>query len=90
MLDQTTIPLSKVPDWVNEHAGFKPHRATIFRWKTRGCNGRKLATFKVGGRVCTTIEALLGFFEIEESAHAPSLSRSPNSASESFLESEGI
>ena len=56
------MPLAQVPAWVEAHAGFRPNRSTVFRWKNRGCRGRKLATFFAGGRVCTTVEALVEFF----------------------------
>ena len=91
LLDQTAIPLSRVPDKVKELAGFKPNRSTVFRWKTRGCNGRKLTTFKAGGRVCTTIEALLEFFDDGESdAVLTAQTGCKPSTTDAFLDSEGI
>ena len=92
LLKQTAIPLSKVPDKVLEIAGFRPNRSTVFRWKTRGCNGRKLATFRAGGRVCTTVEAILEFFKEDSDEDSPSVTDSTldEAAAESYLEAEGI
>ena len=89
LLDQTAIPLSRVPDKVKELAGFKPNRSTVFRWKTRGCNGRKLETFKAGGRVCTTIEALLEFFGDGERELPVAETTKPNQV-DAYLDAEGI
>jgi len=90
LLEQTAIPLSRVPDKVNEIAGFKPNRSTVFRWKTRGCDGRKLATFKAGGRVCTTIEALLEFFGNGDTEQTEHSHRPVNSQSDVYLDAEGV
>ena len=85
------MPLSLVPAWVEQHAGFRPNRSTVFRWKTRGCRGRKLATFRAGGRVCTTIEALLEFFGDDESdAILTAQTGCKPSTTDAFLDSEGI
>lgn len=89
MLDETTLPLSQVPAWIEEHAGFRPNRSTIFRWKTRGCRGRKLRTYRIGGRVCTTVEALLEFFD--DGDDAASVATVPtDSAVDAYLAAEGI
>ena len=89
ILDETALPVSKVPDWVQQHAGFRPNRSTVFRWTKRGCRGKKLSTFRAGGRVCTTVEALLEFFR-EEDAEPSSVSHLSSSDSEAYLASEGI
>lgn len=44
-------------------AGKKPHVATLYRWATRGCRGVKLETIRVGGTLCTSVEALQRFCE---------------------------
>lgn len=36
---------------------------TIFRWALRGVKGVKLETIQIGGRKCTSAEALQRFFE---------------------------
>ena len=92
MLDETVLPLSKVPGWVQEHAGFKPNRSTVFRWKTRGCNGKRLSTFRIGGRVCTTVEALLDFFATdgELSDSLPPQQSPTHDQADAYLAAEGI
>lgn len=44
-------------------AGKKPHVATLYRWAMRGCRGVKLETLRVGGTLCTSVEALQRFCE---------------------------
>ena len=88
ILDSTPIRLSRVPHWVESNIGFKPNRSTVFRWATRGARNRKLATFNAGGRKFTTVEALLEFFGIDNSAPLPT--SQSNSDSEAYLESEGL
>lgn len=39
--------------------------STVFRWATRGLNGRVLESLKVGGQRCTSLEALGRFFARE-------------------------
>lgn len=90
ILNQTVVPTSKVPSWVNENCGFKPSRSTVFRWTKRGCRGRKLKTFRAGGRVCTTVEALLEFFATDDENADPVAVLPTYSESEAYLESEGI
>lgn len=43
--------------------GKNPHIATLYRWATRGCRGVKLETLRVGGTLCTSLEALQRFCE---------------------------
>lgn len=88
ILNSTPIRLSKVPHWVESHIGFKPNRSTVFRWSTRGAKGRKLETFNVGGKKCTTVEALLKFFGTDNSAPMPTSQTTADS--EAYLESEGL
>lgn len=90
ILDSTPVPLSKVPQWVEEHAGFKPNRSTVFRWTKRGAKGRKLATFNAGGRKCTTVEALLEFFSGEDESSDLKQPNQGHSEAEAFLASEGF
>jgi len=44
-------------------AGKKPHVATLYRWAMRGCRGVRLETIRVGGTLCTSVEALQRFCE---------------------------
>ena len=41
--------------------GRRLHPATCWRWGTRGIDGVKLKTWMVGGRRCTTVEAVQDF-----------------------------
>jgi hypothetical protein len=43
--------------------GKKPHIATMYRWAMRGCRGVRLETLRVGGTLCTSLEALQRFCE---------------------------
>ena len=94
ILPSKGMPLSKVPEWVEKRAGFRPTRSTVFRWRTRGCRGRKLSTFRVGGRVCTTEEALLEFFKDDESDNPPMVAAggcsAMQTATDAYLDAEGI
>ncbi len=38
------------------------HPFTIFRWAKKGLRGTKLETIRVGGTLCTSVEALQRFF----------------------------
>lgn len=42
-------------------AGKKPNVATLYRWGQRGCRGIRLETIRVGGTLCTSVEALQRF-----------------------------
>lgn len=42
-------------------AGKRPHVATMYRWAQRGLRGVKLETIRVGGTLCTSLEALQRF-----------------------------
>lgn len=39
----------------------RPHTATLYRWGTRGCGGRRLEIIKIGSTVYTSREALARF-----------------------------
>ena len=39
----------------------EPHVATLFRWASRGVGGVKLEVLRVGGRTCTSREAIQRF-----------------------------
>ena len=43
--------------------GRKPHVATLYRWASRGLRGHRLETIRVGGSLCTSVEALQRFFD---------------------------
>ena len=58
MIDLATesiIPVAEVP----EHLGkMRPHVATVYRWAQVGLRGIRLETIRVGGTMCTSVEAL--------------------------------
>lgn len=43
-------------------AGRPTHRATLYRWSSKGLHGIKIETVQVGGTRCTSVEALQRFF----------------------------
>ncbi len=42
--------------------GRRVHPSTLWRWASRGLRGRKLETIRLGGRMCTSVNALNRFF----------------------------
>ncbi|MGO9108049.1 MAG: DUF1580 domain-containing protein [Thermoguttaceae bacterium] len=63
------IPLDQIPSSVVPGSKGRPaHPSTIKRWATRGINGVKLATLRVGQRRCTSREALIRFYIESNSA----------------------
>ena len=53
-----------------------PAISTFYRWANQGVRGVKLETIRVGGTVCTSIEAIQRFFEALSQADKP-LSKPP-------------
>lgn len=43
--------------------GKKPHASTIYRWAMNGVHGVRLEVIRVGGSLCTSLEALQRFCE---------------------------
>jgi hypothetical protein len=43
--------------------GKQPHTTTLYRWAKQGFRGVKLETIRVGGTLCTSMEALQRFCE---------------------------
>jgi hypothetical protein len=58
LTDETIISLKTVCRLVPGRTGKGLALTTVFRWSLRGCRGRKLETFLVGGQRYTTREAL--------------------------------
>ena len=55
----TQVPkLSEIPKL---RGGKRPHVATIYRWAQNGVRGVKLETVRLGGTVCTSVEAIQRF-----------------------------
>ena len=43
--------------------GRRPHVSTLYRWASAGVRGVRLETMRVGGTLCTSLEALQRFCE---------------------------
>jgi Protein of unknown function (DUF1580) len=60
------IPLGQVPKLPcipRRRGGGKLHSSTVWRWALRGVRGVKLEVIRVGGTLCTSMEALQRFFD---------------------------
>lgn len=60
MIDVATESLLTLP----QAAALLPDRpsvATLWRWRTKGCRGRKLESISLGGKVYTSSEAIQRF-----------------------------
>lgn len=60
--------------------GKKPHVATLYRWATRGLRGIRLETIRVGGTLCTSLEALQRFCERLSDGTSPPIARVTSAA----------
>jgi hypothetical protein len=60
---ETVFPLGETAKHVPPRGGKRLHQATAFRWAKDGCRGVKLETIRIGGSLCTSVEALQRFFE---------------------------
>ena len=103
---ETMLPLSAASRHPTLRAGRRKgrpiHRATLERWRTRGCvapNGSRvvLETVKVGGIRATTVEAINRFFARLDGAPAdgptpgsPTELRRQHEAAEQELEAAGV
>jgi hypothetical protein len=71
------IRLGDVPKLKNltRVRGSKPiHVSCIYRWALAGKKGIRLETLKVGGTLCTSVEALQRFFDaLTEARYGPQL-----------------
>jgi hypothetical protein len=62
--EELTFPLLDTPKHVPlRRGGKKLHQNTAFRWAKDGVRGVKLETIRIGGTLCTSVEALQRFFE---------------------------
>ena len=44
-------------------AGKNTHKSCVYRWTTVGCRGVRLESIAIGATRCTSLEALVRFFE---------------------------
>lgn len=73
-------PLSRIAKRVpRRRRGRKCATSTLYRWATRGLRGGiRLETLRVGGSLCTSMEALQRFFaRLSMSSVAPAVDSSP-------------
>ena len=64
LTNERVLPLSQACRHLPRRRGIKPtHPATLYRWAKGGIKGVRLETIKVGGSMCTSIEALQRFCE---------------------------
>lgn len=61
---ETVVSLSdaaNLPQLPRRRCGKRIHSSTIFRWCQKGIRGVRLETIRVGGTLCTSIEAIQRF-----------------------------
>lgn len=59
--DETIMTLSEAAASLPRIKGRKVHTSTLWRWIRKGINGVRLESLRLGGRFCTTQEALRRF-----------------------------
>jgi len=59
--DEDVITLADATKRLPRIRGKRIHISTIYRWAHRGVGGVRLETLRVGGRLCTSAEALQRF-----------------------------
>lgn len=66
LVSERLVALTEVPklaEMPRLRGGKRPHIATIYRWAQNGIRGVKLETVRLGGTVCTSVEAIQRFVE---------------------------
>lgn len=90
---ETVVALSDAAKLLpRRRRGKKPHRATLYRWASRGLRGTRLEVIRVGGTTCTSHEALQRFFDRLTAATAndtPVHSRTPVGQQRTDEQAEG-
>ena len=80
MIDLTTETLVSFPEAClhlpRRRAGKRPHPNTLYRWASDGVRGERLETIRVGGTLCTSLEALQRLFNRLTEASASSTGNS--------------
>jgi hypothetical protein len=77
MIDVATEKLLTLP----QAAALFPDRpsvATLWRWRTKGCKGRKLESVSIGGKVYTSNEAIQRFSQQHGGTSAETPIRTPS------------
>jgi hypothetical protein len=86
LYNETLVTFTEAAKRVPRINGRRPHPSSFYRWATRGLKGAKLETLKVGGRLCTSLEAVERFFR--ELAEKGPIHRRPVSPEKSGGRSE--
>jgi hypothetical protein len=87
---EQVVAFSRVPGlWCIPYRrkGRPLHVSTIYRWHLRGIGGICLEAFRVGGTLCTSVEALQRFFDrLAVPGEKPERSTSPTAANRAALD----
>lgn len=81
---ERVLPLNKAAKLVPRvRPGKKVHIATLRRWHSPGLRGTQLECIRIGGTLCTSVEALQRFFDRltladQDSVHHPTKADDPN------------
>ena len=99
MIDLTTETLVSFTEACQRlprrRAGKRPHPNTLYRWASGGGRGERLETIRVGGTLCTSLEALQRFFDRltggadRDGQHPPALSQDGAPSNQTQLGSRG-
>lgn len=60
---ENVVSLMAATKHVPKRNGKRPAFTTLLRWAKRGLRGVRLETVRVGGTICTSLEALDRFFD---------------------------
>jgi hypothetical protein len=100
MIDSTTeelLSLAEAARTVPGKSGRGVNPSTVWRWALRGVNGTRLEVLRLGGRTCTSRQALQRFYERCTTAAigvtptaTPAIRRKAVEAAERELAADGI
>ena len=77
---ERVLTLAEAARAVPRRHGRTVHLGTLYRWHSRGLRGTRLEAIRIGGTLCTSMEALQRFFE-RLSTGAASAAAEPSRAS---------
>ena len=64
ILSEQVVSIAETPKRIPPmKGGRRVHISTVYRWALRGVRGVVLETIMIGGRRCTSVEAMSRFFE---------------------------
>lgn len=86
MIDfRTAIPLDQAAQLVPGRKDKTASCGTLRRWATAGVKGVCLETVRIGGRVCTSVDAIQRFVDASTRTQQPQLADSQTSQSREVL-----